>query len=79
MEDGCWIQRLAAEVERLKAGEGVVTFPWSLTPAQWHATLGDQLEDLLAEVWRCERMARAEDRLELALKQLPDAPTEAAP
>lgn len=56
-----------------------MTFPWRLTPAEWHATLGDQLEDLLSEVWRCERMARAEDRLELALKQLADVPMEDAP
>jgi hypothetical protein len=68
MKDGCTLQDLAAEFEQLRATH--------LTPAEWHATLGDQLEDLLAEVWRCERMARAEDRLELALKQLPDASRE---
>lgn len=47
-----------------------------LTPAEWQAELGEQLEDLLSEIWRCERKARAEDRLELALKSLPDAARE---
>lgn len=48
----------------------------NLTPAEWHASLGGQMEELFVQVWRCEsaggEAARAEDRLALALRLLPD-------
>ncbi|PZR66785.1 MAG: hypothetical protein DLM66_12855 [Candidatus Dormiibacter spiritus] len=43
-----------------------------LTPSEWQAGRGGQMEDLLVQVWRCEAVARAEDRLALALRLLPD-------
>ncbi len=48
----------------------------TLTPAEWHAGLGAQMEELLVQVWRCEAAAdeavRTDDRLALALRLLPD-------
>lgn len=48
----------------------------NLTPAEWHASLGSQMEELFVQVWSCESaasvVARADDRLALALRLLPN-------
>lgn len=45
----------------------------NLTPAEWHAGLAGQMEEFFVQVWCCESAARAEDRLALTLRRLPDA------
>lgn len=49
-------------------GDGDVTRP----AGDLATDLGTQLEDLITHVFRCEAWERVEDRIDLAVKILPD-------